>query len=122
MITVVTNRNLPKDFPRVAPAIQVFPLVTHRFIDQQVQLEMFSLFISKMFITPAAHENLARWSNQSNLGKTMFEIIQKLNQDPPQIVTQPTNPQPVVTPTPVPQNNPPPPYSFSSFVFTHATV
>jgi len=95
--------NLPKDFPRVAPAIQIYPPVQHRYIDQQ------------MFVTPAAHENLSRWSNQSNLGKTMFEVIQKLNQDPPQILTQPTNPAPVVTPTPVPQSNPPPyPYGQST--------
>lgn len=91
--------NLPKDFPRVAPAIQVFPPVQHRFIDQQ------------MFLTPGAHENLARWNNSSILGKTMFEIIQKLNQEPPQIITQP-NPQPVISPTPVPQNNAPPPYPY----------
>lgn len=62
-----------------------------------------------MIITPAAHDNLARWNNQSNLGKTMFEIIQKLNQEPPQILTQPT-PQPVVSPTPAPPTNAPPPY------------
>jgi len=74
MITV--RITLPRDFPRVSPQLQVFPPVQHRLIDGQ------------MMVIPQAHENLLRWGNQSSLGKTVYEIVQKFMQDPPQIIPQ----------------------------------
>jgi hypothetical protein len=48
-----------------------------------------------MNVSPQAHENLARWTVHSNLGKTVFETVQKFMMDPPQILNGPTqNSQP----------------------------
>eukprot|EP01114_Cavostelium_apophysatum_P017015 TRINITY_DN4960_c0_g1_i1.p1 TRINITY_DN4960_c0_g1~~TRINITY_DN4960_c0_g1_i1.p1 ORF type:complete len:320 (-),score=109.69 TRINITY_DN4960_c0_g1_i1:32-991(-) len=96
--------NLPPDFPRAPPSIQVFPPVQHRFIDHQ------------MFITPQAHENLMRWNVQVNLGKVVFEIVQRFMQEPPNVLAPPSNP--VIASTPPYQTNPnnnqpPPPYGQS---------
>jgi len=62
-----------------------------------------------MFIIPGAHDNLARWSVQASLGKMIYEIVQKLMQEPPQILqTIPTTPQPTGYPSYLPSNSQPP--------------
>jgi len=107
--TTITFRvNLPTDFPKVAPNIQVLPPVQHRLVDQQ------------MNIMPQAHDNLLRWTPQCSLGRTIFELVQRFIQDPPQIAVQPNpyvNNAPPVYPYGTPQstlNNPPPPYATSN--------
>jgi len=85
---IITVRiTLPRDFPRVPPQLQVFPAVQHRLIDTQ------------MNVLVQAHENLLRWSIHASLGKTVYEIVQKFMQDPPQVILQNTIPT-----QPVPQN------------------
>jgi len=87
--TIILKINLSPDFPRVSPTLQITPAVTHKLVD------------SNMFITPQAHENLSRWNANANLGKTVYEIVQKLMQEPPQIL-QFTNPSPAPVPAPMP--------------------
>jgi len=74
--TITLRVNLPKDFPRVPPLLQIFPPVQHRLVDQQ------------MYVTAAAHENLARWGVHCSLGKTVYEIVQKFIQEPPNMLPQ----------------------------------
>lgn len=99
---IITLRiNLPPNFPKEQPAIQVMPYVQHRFIDQQG------------YITPLAHDNLTRWTSSCGLGKTVFEIVQKFMQDPPQFTVN--NQVQVPPPYGVPNHNSnpnkqPPPY------------
>jgi len=89
--TIILKINLSRDFPRVPPTLQIAPAVTHKLVD------------ANMFVTPNAHENLSRWNSNANLGKTVYEIVQKLMQDPPQILqfTTPA-PMPVAAPAPAP--------------------
>jgi len=105
-VTIMLRVNLPKDFPKVPPLLQIFPPVQHRLIDQQ------------MYVTTSAHENLARWGVHASLGKTVYEIVQKFIQEPPVILPQYTpsntssgsiNPNPTpVTSTPNQVANPQP--------------
>jgi len=127
--TITLRINLPKDFPKVGPTLQIFPPVQHRFVDQQ------------MFIIPQAHENLGKWTLQASLGKTIFEIVQKLMQDPPQILSTPPPqqmPPQQLPPQQIPQqgypnqypvatqssmgipNKPPPPYQSPSPSLTNS--
>jgi len=93
-ITITLRVNLPKDFPRVPPLLQIFPPVQHRLVDQQ------------MYVTAAAHENLARWGVHASLGKTVYEIVQKFINEPPVILPQYTPTALSTNPTPVmPVNN-----------------
>jgi len=84
--------NLPTEFPKAPPSIQVLPPIQHRIVDQQMQ------------VMPQAHENLQRWSSNSQLGKTVFEIAQRFIQDPPKVVQQVQNTY----------ANPNPPYPFGT--------
>jgi len=86
---ITVRVNLPKDFPRVPPVLQIFPPVQHRLVDQQ------------MYVVPAAHENLSRWGIHASLGKTVYEIIQKFIQEPPVILPQYTPSANLVSATPV---------------------
>eukprot|EP01116_Phalansterium_solitarium_P022116 TRINITY_DN7187_c0_g1_i1.p1 TRINITY_DN7187_c0_g1~~TRINITY_DN7187_c0_g1_i1.p1 ORF type:complete len:271 (+),score=79.75 TRINITY_DN7187_c0_g1_i1:102-914(+) len=73
---VITLRiHLPVDFPRRPPSLQIYPPAQHRFVDAQ------------SFVTPAAHDNLGRWPVHANLGKTLYEIVQKLMQEPPNLLS-----------------------------------
>jgi len=85
--------NLPKEFPKHPPILQMFPPVQHRLVDSQ------------MNVSPQAHDNLQRWTVHSDLGKTVLEIIHKFSQDPPQLLTG-TSPTPnnSQAPTPLPNN------------------
>lgn len=65
--------NLPIDFPRVPPTLQIYPPVRHRFVDAQ------------MFVTAQAHNNLREWPVHTSLGKTIYEIIQLFMKEPPQL-------------------------------------
>jgi len=88
--------NLPRDFPKVPPTLQVFPEARHPLIDPQ------------MFIIPQAHENLSRWPIHASLGKTVYDLAQKFLRDPPQLIQQ----QPV-------QAYPPPPNQQSGNSYQH---
>jgi hypothetical protein len=76
--------------------LQIYPPVQHRLVDPQ-----------SFTVIPGAHENLGRWAVHASLGKTVYEIVAKLMQEPPTILPPPTS-----TPsTGQPSFNPPPPYS-----------
>jgi len=49
------------------------------------------LIDQQMMVVLQAHENLLRWIPQASLGKTVYEIVQKFMQDPPQLVNLPTS-------------------------------
>eukprot|EP00026_Physarum_polycephalum_P010119 Phypoly_transcript_10270.p1 GENE.Phypoly_transcript_10270~~Phypoly_transcript_10270.p1 ORF type:complete len:372 (+),score=72.82 Phypoly_transcript_10270:49-1164(+) len=67
---------LGQDFPYQAPGLQITPqVVQHRFVNDQ------------MYVMPQMHEKLATWNLHTNLGKTVYEISQKLIQDQPQVLT-----------------------------------
>jgi len=63
-----------------------------------------------MFILPQMHEKLASWNIHTNLGKTVFEISQKLIQDQPQVLGTSINTYGSGYPN---TGEPPPPYGFS---------
>jgi hypothetical protein len=71
---------LGQDFPYQAPGLQITPqVIQHRFVNDQ------------MYVMPQMHEKLATWNLHTNLGKTVYEISQKLIQDQPQVLaSQPT--------------------------------
>jgi len=70
-LTVVLQINLQADFPRVPPTIIVSPVLQHPMVDPQG------------FLLQSAHENLLKWTVHASLGKTVYEIIQKLMRDSP---------------------------------------
>jgi len=95
--------NLPPDFPRIPPILQLSPTVQHPLVD------------SNMYISPAAHDNLSRWAVHVSLGKTVYEIVQKFMKQPPVIgpplpqkypnLSTSAYPNPSMIPS---QSNPPP--------------
>jgi hypothetical protein len=104
---------LPRDFPRVPPQLCITPPVQHKFVDGQAN------------VVPQAHENLLRWTVHASLGKTVYEIVQKFMQEPPQILPQ-TNgnmSQPsTIVPTSLPVQNPLPVQTPLSSVHTPLPV
>jgi len=74
--TVLMRISLQRDFPYQPPSLQIVPQVSHKFVDPQ------------MNVVPQVHEKLAVWSVHTNLGKTVYEVVQKFVQDPPQILGQ----------------------------------
>ena len=56
--------------------MQVNPPVQHRLVAPP-----------QFNIIPQAHDNLARWSINANLGKTVYEVVGKFMQEPPTIIT-----------------------------------
>jgi len=67
---------LGPEFPYQPPTLQIIPQVVHRFVNEQ------------SYVMPQIHEKLATWNLHTNLGKTVYEITQKIIQDQPQVVAQ----------------------------------
>jgi len=67
--------SLPKEFPQQLPTLQLLPAnCSHRLLDRQG------------YVLSQAHENLMRWTVHASLGKTVYEIVQKFMQEPPQLM------------------------------------
>jgi len=129
--TITLTVSLPKEFPRFGPTLQIHPPVQHAAIDSQ-----------SMCVLPSMHDSLARWSVHNNLGKTVFEVVQRLMREPPVLITQSSNPLstsnpslPTSSPNPAPASQPPrasvntavnqgslPPPSYSSSAQTHTPL
>jgi len=110
--SIILRLNLPREFPYHPPFLQVFPQVIHKFVDQQ------------MYVMPQIHEKLSAWNVHTNLGKTVYEIVQKFTQDSPQVVGQlsstnlnghTSDPPPAYGSTPASSNSTPIPAIPSSF-------
>lgn len=89
---------LGPDFPYQAPGLQIMPAVAHRFVNEQT-----------MMVLPQMHEKLATWNLHTNLGKTVYEITQKLIQDQPQVLGS-SGPTGTYAPGYPNTGEPPPPY------------
>lgn len=97
---------LGPEFPYQAPSLQIMPAVSHRFVNEQ------------MYVLPQMHEKLASWSVHTNLGKTVFEISQKLIQDQPQVLGTSINSYGGSYPN---AGEPPPPYGMYGNTSTPST-
>jgi len=70
--------------------LQIYPPVQHPAVDSQ-----------NMCVLPSAHESLARWSVHNNLGKTVFEVVQRLMREPPTLLPASATPSmPAASPSP----------------------
>jgi len=71
--TLTLRIALLREFPYQPPTLQLFPPVIHKYVNQQ------------QYLLPQIHEKLMQWNVHTSLGKMVYEVVQKLMQDPPQI-------------------------------------